>query len=181
MAETDPAFTLIPADEAVSPEDDLAAAVAARLENPFELAETPGTREPFGRTIAFDWERGVMKRNGVTPIWVSGHAALREWVMMVLHSAWLAHPVFSDEFGMEQPDGPLGEGSLHDIDAAISDFGENFKEGVEVHDRVASLEDFEAEWLEDDGIVHIIGFTVTTDEDERVRFEGIDVATVTED
>lgn len=181
MAERDPAFTLIPPAESISADADLAAAVEARLENPFELPEVRNVREPFGRTVAFDWENGRMKRQGVSPMWVTGHAALREWVMMVLHSAWLAHAVFTDEFGMESPEGGVGEGSLYDIEAAISDFGENLERALLVHDRIATFEDFRAEWLEDDGIIHIINFTIVTDEEERLRFQGIDVATVTEE
>lgn len=167
-------FSLIPADDATA---DLDAAEASALEASDVLFPAEDPPEPFGRTPKFDFEAGRMVKAGGEPIWVTGLDALEQWCLMAIYSARYAHAVFTDEFGMEEPDSPLGlaeEAAL----VEVTDWGARMTEALLVHDRIAAVEDFSAR-IEDD-VIYIDRFDVVTDEDERLRIGGLAVPVILE-
>lgn len=160
----DEGFELVPPESAeVTPEEELTAAEAAAA-LPDEQAVQ---QEPFGYSWSFDWEAGRFRRHGQAPARVSGHDALREWCMMALNSARFAHVVFSDVFGIDSPNEPIGNA----IDSeAESDYEEKIRTALVVHDRIADVIDFEMDYDPTEGILYIDSFVVVTDEDEELPF-----------
>src|SRR5437763_6302393 len=99
-------FSLVPAAESIDPIADLDAAVQNALVVPAGVrAVTPPVEQPLGRSWDFDWELGQFRRIGDSPAEVVGLDAVAQWVQAAIHTARYAHAVFSDEFGMERPDG----------------------------------------------------------------------------
>ena len=173
-------FPLIPDTETeITPDEDAAAAEASLLDAASPAAQPAGAPEPFGRTGLFDFERGRFVRAGGAPVWVTGLRAVEQWVLMAVHAARYAHPlIFSEEFGMEDPEAPIGEAA--DVDEAISDWGERLAEAVVgVHERITSVEDFEYEYDAASGIIYVT-FTVVTDEEE-LTIENLAVSAGSED
>lgn len=166
MADDVSDLPLIPEDS-ISPDDAVDAAAASRLDSgDLSLVEDPP--EPFGKTPLFDFDKGRFVLAGGSPVYVSGLHAVEQWCLMVIHSARYAHAVFSDDFGMEDPDSPLGEAA--DVDAAISDWGVRLEDALLVHDRITALENFTAH-AEDD-VIFIDSFEVVTDEGDRLDLSG---------
>lgn len=119
---------------------------------------------PFGRTARFDFTNGVFVKVGGSPVWVTGLDALAQWCYMTIHSARFAHAIFTDDFGMEDPESVIGEAA--DMDEAISDWGDRLQDALTVHDRITGVENFAAHYDADNGAVVIDSMTVVTDDDE---------------
>lgn len=160
----DEGFELIPPEtDPVAPEDELNAATAALDDDAPAPEDDP--RIPFGVSWSFDWEAGRFRRQGMSPARVSGLDTLREWCMMALNSARFAHVVFSEEFGIDDPNEPIGEAMDSE---AESDYEEKIRTALIVHDRIADVTDFEMEYDPTEGILYIDSFRVVTDEDEEL-------------
>lgn len=152
-------------DEELTPEADLDAAEAGALEDPLNVPVTGDAPEPFGRTWYFDWAIGRFRRHGFAPAETRGQGALIQWCMMAAHSAWLAHGVFSPDFGLERPDSVIGlVGS--DALAEAGDWATRLRDAWLVHDRIAEVDGLEVQLLED--AIYVPAFEVITDEDDRI-------------
>lgn len=173
---TDLGFTLLPADDAgLSAADELLAAAASALAPDF--TEAPGQAPiPLGRTWLFDFERGVMQRRGTRPAEALGADALEVWCLTAIHSARYGHWVFSDEFGVEEPDewiGDLPDGVL------LRRIERGIRRALTVHDRIEDVTDF-VMWADPaDGTVYIDSFTLQQDEDDHVRLAFPNPITIT--
>jgi hypothetical protein len=157
-------FELIPADDddLITPEQQLAAAEAGAMQDPVEqVAED--VPQPFGMSWAYDWQNGQFILQGSSPAEVRELDALREWCLMAIYSARFAHAVFTDEFGLEDPDELFGE---IDPEELVGDYEERLREALLVHDRIAAVENFDADWDPTEGVLTINYFDVRTDEDE---------------
>jgi hypothetical protein len=165
-------FSLIPADDPSSTAaDDLAAATTGALALPAGVqAITPDAPEPFGITWAFDWDHGQFIRVGTSPAQVADFDALGEWCLMAIHSARYAHPVFSDVFGMEEPDNVIGEFAVGE---ALADWQKNIVEALMVHDRITSVENLNLDWDPTTGILLILQMDIVTDEDETLTVSDV--------
>lgn len=108
------------------------------------------------------------------PVWVTGHDALTQWVLLTIYTARFAHRVFTDAAGMELPDSIIGE--VVGIDAAVADWGVRLEEALTTHDRISSVENYEASYDGDAGIVYVTNFDVVTDEGETISFGPLSVA-----
>jgi hypothetical protein len=149
---------LLPAtDEALDGETALAAAAESVLaeDEPDEVLV------PFGRTWLFDWEHGRFVRDGLAPKEVRGTEALAVWAGMAMHAARYAHPVFGPDFGMEYPESVIGQAV--DLQEPAGDWGARAEEALQAHDRVTGIEDFEAHWEPDEGVIVIDTLEVLTD------------------
>ncbi|HEX7088722.1 MAG TPA: DUF2634 domain-containing protein [Longimicrobiales bacterium] len=160
-------FSFLPVDEdELSPDADLDAAEASALEDPLDAPVEGEAATPLGRTWYFDWTgTGRFRRHGLAPAETRGEGALIQWCMMAMHSAWLAHAVFSAEFGVERPDSPVG---LVGREALIEagDWAARLREALLVHDRIAEVDGLSVQLIEDTILVG--PFAVITDEDDRV-------------
>lgn len=163
-------FELLPADdEELMPEADLDAAEASALDEAVPEAEEPP--EPTGYTWRFDWTRGRFFRHGSSPARVGGLDALAERCMMALNSARYAHPIFSDEFGVENP--LAGIGSTGD---AAREFADDWR--VKVRDALLVFDDVtdvrvEPEYDPVAGAIILRDLVVTTNEDVELPFDDI--------
>lgn len=167
MAGVDLGFELLPSDdEGLSPTAARAAAVAGAVAEPGAIVPEPDVGpEPIGRSWLFDFEAGRFVRAGSSPLPAHGLAALEQWVLMAAHAARYAHSVFTDEFGMEHPDGGIGELGTA---AMISDYEQRLREAILVHDRITALQDFRASYNPIEGVLSIAYFEVVTDEEDVV-------------
>lgn len=180
MAADDSDFELLPADdEDVTPDADLEAAAAGALADPdvpIEVESEPPI--PFGRTPAFDFDRGRFVRQGGSPAWVSGFEALQQWCMMAAHSARYAHPIFSDDFGVEglgEAIGTLGPEAVEAADDAM----QALREAWLVHDRIAEVEG-DAEYDPVTGVIVVSNLYVVTDEEAELPFPDLRLTPTTE-
>lgn len=158
-------FSLIPADDPQStPDQDLSAAITGALSAPLStIPVTPEPEQPLGRTWIFDFEAGQFARAGGSPAETNGLGAVEQWCQMAIKSARFAHPVFSQEFGMEEPDSIIGEFALGE---ALAEWEANLIEALLVHERITTVENFDLLWDPSTGILTINSFDVITDEDE---------------
>lgn len=172
MSFADAPFPLLPADDpASSPDEDLAASAAGALAP--APAATPINAPapiPFGKTWQFDFERGQFTHTGSSPTVVTGFSALEEWCQMAIHSARYAHEVFSDVFGMDEPDDLIGNFAIGE---ALADWQAALVDALMVHDRITSVENFDMVWDPSTGILTINSFDIVTDEDARVTVSDV--------
>lgn len=177
MADTftsDTSFEAVPADDQdlVSPDKQLAAAEASILDDPLASTATETPPIPFGRTWAWDRERERYVRLGTAPVEVRGAAALREWIYNALATAQGVHPIFSDEFGIEDPDDWIG---LVDPTDAISTFEPRAREAILQHDRVEDLDDLTPSFDPSTGTITIPDIVVITDQADAVPLAQIEL------
>lgn len=150
-------FSLIPGDNVLTPDEQLAAAVQG-------LADDTGAavQQPFGRGWAFDFEAGEFVLGGTSPRGVSGIDQLTVWIEKALRTYRSAHPIYSDDFGMEEPFAPIG----HQLDAAlIGSWAQHAAEALKVHDRITDVTGFS---FTADPLSNTLSasFTVVTDEED---------------
>jgi hypothetical protein len=165
-------FTLVPADDPQStPAEDLAAAAAGALAiTDVVTPATPDPPQPLGQTWQFDWQAGQFVRTGQSATPVTDLDAVAEWCQAAMHSARYAHPIFSDVFGMEEPDGIIGELAEGE---AISDWQRSIVEALLVHDRITSVENISLDWDPTTGILTVLSMDVITDEDQSVTVSNV--------
>lgn len=165
-------FELLPADdEGLSPARGLQASIAGAVAEPGAIIPEPtDAPTPFGRSWAFDFEKGRFIRAGSSPIPTAGFASLQQWILMMAHSARYAHRVFSDDFGIEHPTDGIGELRAAEL---VSDYEQRLREGLLVHERVTGLENFDAAYDPSTGVLTIAYFEVVTDEEEVVPVQDV--------
>jgi hypothetical protein len=169
-------FALLPADdEGLSPAQARAAAVAGALAEPEDVVpQAEDAPVPLGRTWVFDFAEGRFVYSGGAPAPTSGAGAVQQWVLMAMHSARLAHKVFSDNFGMEDVDRPIGE--LTDAEI-VADYEQHLREAVLVHERVTALDKFTASIDRVGGVLNVEYLEIVTDEQEVLSMGDITLST----
>lgn len=164
---------LPPTDAAVTPEQDLSAAIASVLADPLDPREiTDDAPQPLGRSWRFDYDAGRFVRAGAGPAAVSGADALVEWATTALHTARFAHPIYSEAFGRDRPNALIGEGVGDEQEA---DLGVGIRNTLLVHDRIAAVEIGSIAFDPIAGILTISGLTIFTDEDDELNLDTLGV------
>jgi hypothetical protein len=166
---------LPPDDEGVEPVADLDAAAASALEasgaDQITVEDDPPV--PFGRTWLFDFQAGRTVRQGIAPAETRGIGALRMRCLMAVYSARYAHAVFSDAFGMEHPEEPVGR-LLND--EVVAEYGERLKEALlRVDPRIVAVDNFEATYDPVRGVLEIENVEVVTDDEDRIPLENMSI------
>lgn len=159
----DPAFSLVPFDNEVTPEDDLNAAEASVLEDTFASTVPRDPPIPFGLTWAFDYDKGRFVRSAGSPAQVSGASALVEYIQTSMRTAAGAHPIFPPNFGIQRPEDFLGAA---DPTEALADFQERLKTALLAHDRIEDVRDFEADIDLGQGVITVTNLLIITDQAE---------------
>lgn len=172
----DPDFTLLPSDEEGATDIDarLDAAEEALLTDPAQLAAQVQAPIPFGRSWSFDWQGGRFYRSGTAPTEVRGEGALIQWIQAAMHTASGAHPIFSNAFGLEDPEAVLDQ---LDPEEALDDFEADMREALTQHDRIQDVQDFAATFDPSTGVVTITSLTVVTDVNEELSLPPLVVRT----
>lgn len=169
----DVGLELIPSgdEDLVSADDQLLAAEASLLDDPF-ATPTEAPPIPFGRSWAFDRTTGRYMRSGTAPLEVRGVGALREWIYNALATAQGRHEVFSDEFGIEDPDDWIG---LVDPTDALSTFEPRARDALRQHDRIEDLDEVNASFDPTTGTITVNNFLVITDQADAVPLDNIEL------
>lgn len=79
------------------------------------------------------------------------------WCEAALHTPLRGYSVFTDRFGMEDPDALVG---VLDETELAADYEQRIKDALTVHDRIADVTEFS---LEREGDVVTLSFAITTD------------------
>lgn len=159
---------LLPANQAevIDADEQLDAAEASALDDPLTTETTEAPPIPFGRTAPFDYATGRFVRLGDGAIpWVSGKAALREWIYAALQTGRGGCPLYDDSFGFERPNDFLGSVDPTEQMATLED---RLRDCVTVHDRIEEIDDYEADYNPKTGVIEIEDLTIITDEAEAV-------------
>jgi hypothetical protein len=169
-------FGLVPSDESedFDAEAALNAAEASALAGDQAVPEDEEPPLPLGASWAFDWGAGRFLRRGTSPARVTGELALIEWCMMALNSARGAHPVFSGEFGITEPQlgiGLAGEAARE----AADDYRVAASDALLVHDRIAGVE-MDVAYDPVQGVYVVSNLTVTTDDDDSLTLNDLVIA-----
>ena len=160
-------------DEGIGVEADLASAEATAIGEDAPdpvLAEDVPT--PIGMTWVFDFDRGEFVMHGHAPAEAWGLAAVRQYCLMAVHTARYANDVFTDDFGMEEPEDPIGEVVSDEL---IADYEDRLREALLVHDRIAGVQEFKAAFDQQTGTLNIEGFDVIMDDETLLTFGGIEI------
>lgn len=128
-------FDLTPPDPGlINPDLQLDAALA-----PTEDIETDATI-PFGRTWSFDFQAGQFVRDGTVPKVVYETDTLIMWIEHTCRTAKLAHPIYDDSYGMEDPYEIIG---MTATGADLTAYQQQLEDALTFHDRIIGVEDFE--------------------------------------
>jgi hypothetical protein len=158
----DRAFQLLPPDDELTLDDDLEAARQA-MEGDFGPDDEPGPR-PFGRGWAFDFATNQFRRGGAAPLEVRGLDQLRMWIETTLRTARLAHPIFSEDYGTDQPFEAIGQVFTPGLAGRYS---RAITEALVAHDRITDVKDFNFTGSPTSAVL-FVDFTVVTDEAEEL-------------
>jgi hypothetical protein len=128
-------YDLLPADPGlINPDLALDAALA-----PVEDIETDAPA-PFGRSWRFDFQAGQFLRDGTIPKVVYELDTLIVWIEKTLRTAQIAHPIYADEYGVDNPDELIGQTLSGEED--LSAYEESITAALTYHDRIISVEGF---------------------------------------
>lgn len=126
-----------------------------------DLIVTDAAVDPLGRSWAFDFvaNRFVSRASGVAQ--THGLATLKQWIEKTLRTARGAHPIHSDDYGMERPFDmigmPLSMISSQDIEQRVLD-------AILLHPLITGLSDFQMDYDPLDTILNV-SFTVLLEDD----------------
>lgn len=162
----DSGFELLPSDEAeLSPDEELAAALG------LEDLDQEDIPVPLGRGWLFDFENSQFFRHGAAPAAASDVAHLRVWIEKTLRTARFAHPIYSDDYGVEMPDRLYGHVFSPEIAGKLTT---TIEEALLAHDRINQVKDFNFTGSPTDTLLEL-SFTVVLDEEE-LTLENVPVA-----
>jgi hypothetical protein len=154
-----PQGELLPADGPdILPDDELAAALDARA-----AVVASGTPMPFGRGWAFDFTAGDFVPHGQAPARVSGIDQLKVWAEKCLRTARYAHPVYGDDYGVDDVD-LIGRPLTSDL---IGMYQLSVEAALLRHDRISDVKDF-AYTAEPGSDVLEVTFTIVVDEGDQI-------------
>lgn len=159
----DPSFELLPAGEAPTPDEAVANAISQAIPS---IAPVQGIEPiPLGMSWLFDFQTGRMVRAGDAPMAVFGNDAVKMWAQMALRTARYAFAVFTDQFGMEDPEGLIGALNVTEL---LADYAARAIEALLVHDRISAVERFNPVWEPAARAVVIPLFHLVLDNQQRV-------------
>jgi hypothetical protein len=163
---------LLPVDQDLITADEELAAISEELGDDFDTY-TEAAPRAFGSTWAFDIRRRRFTRYGGAPVRVSGIDSLRVWIEFTLQLARLAHPIFTEDYGVDDPWTLIGQPLTAEL---VADYEDYVTDALMQHDRIESVDDFI--FTPDDDQL-LISFTVTTNgpDAETLRVSNLPVGT----
>lgn len=172
MAEVDDEVAeLLPLDDdGIDVDDELEAAAASALGGLDEEPEPEEAPEPFGRSWLWDPDRRRFVRHGQAPAEARGLDAARMWAFMAVHTARFAHAVFSDAFGMDRPEEPIGRTDTVELE---DDYAERVRDALLIYDRFTDVE-VECH-VELDGSLVLDRVDIVTDEEEPIKLRNVTI------
>lgn len=155
MAE-DLTIGVIPSENPVfTPEENLRLAAAEAVDNALSVnPAVPGEQVVTGRGWAFDFAAGQFRRQGTSPAGVSGDDQVKAWIEKTIYTARFAHPVFSDQYGVDGITDFIGRNDP----AAESLIASAIRDALLVHDQIEDVTDFV---FQREGEALFVDFSVT--------------------
>lgn len=144
------------------------------LGDPDVIIEDAGADEvPLGKTWWFDFDqRRFVSGGGRGPLAVRGIAGLRIWVEKTLRTARGAHPIYSGDYGLDDPwdiiGSPLAAISVGDLESRIRD-------ALTYHPRIVDVSDFVATKDEDQEAL-FLSFRVILDDETLLAFRSLSLS-----
>lgn len=159
----DASFELVVPEPPPSPDEALATALSQAIP---AIAPVQGQEPiPLGMSWLFDFQQGRMVRAGNSPVSVYGEDAVKMWAQMALRTARFAYKVFTDQFGMEEPERLIG---ALDVVERLALFKQDAIEALLVHDRISAVEGFNPVWVPAARAVLVPMFRLVLDNQQRV-------------
>lgn len=157
---------LLPSDGDLTPDEELQAALG-------QLDITDDDEEdaeplPFGRGWGFDFETGQMARHGIAPVVTHDLETLRIWIEKTLRTARGAHPIYSLDYGVDDP--YMGIGSPFSAEA-VGLLTDSISDALLTHDRIEEVVDIQFTGGPDSDVL-FISFSVIVD-DEELTFDNV--------
>lgn len=156
-----PDFELVPADDDLTPDEEL-----ALLSDPDDFVLAPDQEDqplPFGKSIWIDLD----DRPGHPPTVVHGIDSFVVWATVALKTKMGTWEIFPDDFGMEDPDRLVGH---PDDTERRAEYMRDVRQTLRQYDRVTNVGNFQWE-LDDTGEVVEVSIEVELDGDELVLLE----------
>ncbi|MET0604182.1 MAG: DUF2634 domain-containing protein [Baekduia sp.] len=161
MSSFDTGYTLVPADDVLTADQQLGAALSGLVPT-----ANPDVPRPLGRGWAMDSETGELVMRGNAPAEVSGVDQLMVWMEKTLRTARLAHPIYSDSYGADNPFGEVGFQFTPGLAGILI---KRITDALLVHDRITAVKDFIFNGAPDDEVL-LVNFTVVLDEETEIPF-----------
>lgn len=130
-----------------------------------ELVVQEEPPHPVGRSFAYDFvkRRFYLAPSAHGPLETHGIETLRMWIEKCMRTARGAHPIYSDDYGIELPGDFIGGGV-----AAFPDdvYEQAIRDGLTAHPRISDIQNFTAvfdpmeEWV-------AVSFEVVVDDEGR--------------
>lgn len=159
----------LPPDDEITLADELAGVEALLTPSDLEIGAPPDAPAPLGRGWAFDFTTNQFRRGGSRPAGVSGYDELTVWIEKCLRTARGAHPIYSADFGVDQPFSMIGQPFNA---AAAGRYGQSVKQALLAHDRITDVTDFTFTGDESSGVL-AVSFRVVTDEDDVLSIDNL--------
>lgn len=161
-SDTFPDLELIPADEDLSVDEELAGLVDP---DDLDLAFVEDDEaQPFGKSIWLDVDNDPAR----PPLVVHGVDSFIVWATVALRTQMGAWPIFPDDFGMEDPRRLIG---YPDDVERRAEYMRDVRETLMQYDRVTNVGGFVWRLLDDTGEVGGYDVTVELDGDEEINLE----------
>lgn len=159
----DASFELVPPEPVPSPDEALGTALSQAIPS---IAPVAGVEPiPLGMSWLFDFQAGRFVRAGSSPTPVFALDAVKMWAQMAIRTARYAFAVFTDQFGMDNPDELIGALNVTEL---LVDFAARAEEALLVHDRITAVEGFNPVWEPAKRAVVIPLFRLVLDDQQRV-------------
>ena len=131
----------------------------------------------LGRTWQFDFVKGdfVVPGAARSPVGVSGVETLRQWIALTLRTERGAHPIASDDYGLEAPVAGIG---FAPRDVLASDLAQRVADALSFHPKIVEVRDFVMRVDEEDEEAVLVSFTVVLDNAESLSVEDVDLGLV---
>lgn len=127
------------------------------------VVDDPATdQQPLGRGWSFDFLAHEFVFDGLSPANVYDVDQLAVWIEKAVRTAKYAHPIYGDEFGMEDPFALIGEPYTSEL---IGEYVTQVTDALMLHDRINSVTDFN--FTQDPFTDQLyVSFTVVLDDDD---------------
>jgi Protein of unknown function (DUF2634) len=136
-----------------------------------DLVVTAPESEPVGRSWSFNYAARsfISGSKGHGPAETYGDETLRQWIVKCLMTDRGAHPIHSDQYGVESLSGIMG---VPVVDLDTGDFEQRIREALMFHSRIADVREFEWD-LDPDNEGVFVTFEVVLDDDETLSIENV--------
>lgn len=119
---------------------------------PPDLLVTDAPPPPFGRSWAFDFQASQFVQNISGVAQTYGLISLRGWIEKCLRTDRGAHPIYSDDFGIERPFDIIG---MQLADVNPDDLEQRIRDALTKHPSIVEIEQFEMLYSSDDELITV--------------------------